>query len=206
MTRPLLIFATLAEAQTTVDESAATPLNSRLWQSLAFDILICGMGSHEALYYLQQTLSQGSYSRLINAGCAASLQHGARQGEVFTVQRVEKILEQLAPHPHAKKLFEQLYPPYNLELFPHYAGKVLGSVDCPVHQVSFSNHLSGHIQLLDMEGYTLAWLAKQWALPLSMIKYVSDFGNSEGPVMLKQELKVASEKLWNILRHLEVNS
>lgn len=82
----------------------------------------------------------------------------------------------------------------------------LVSCDFPVHQSHLADQLRPFADLLDMEGYGIAFMAYQLAKPCFIGKWVTDCANAEGPSAIERLLDRSSEHFADWINELLKNS
>ncbi|HEX5543412.1 MAG TPA: nucleosidase [Micromonospora sp.] len=162
--RPLLVLAIAPEAA---------------YLDGAFPVLITGMGKVNAAIALTAALAQGPLpSAVINLGTAGALQPGwAGTHEVGSV-----IQHDLDTDVLRRLTGQTVGPPLALAN----SGPVLATGDLFVAEDATRARLAAHAQLVDMEGYALASAARQFGVPVRLIKHVSD-GAGDGADRAWQE-------------------
>lgn len=199
--RPLFIFATQLEAKAFLESLDFSKVHSNLWQSRFCHLLICGMGSLQASHQLTKTLHEiPRPTHLVNMGCAASLSE-FKTFDCLRVSKVSKSLDRTEIDKHSQLFFDHLFP--SIEITSScdtwkLPTATLTTVDCPVHNVEMRSKLSFFGQLLDMEGYGLAYVAKEAEIPLEMIKCISDHAKDGGEQSLRDNIGSCSKKLSSI--------
>jgi adenosylhomocysteine nucleosidase len=194
---PLFIYATKLEAQALFEAACFKQVQENLWQSPSCFLLISGMGALEASYHFQKALQAiPAPSHIINMGVAASLTH-FKAFECVQISQVSKCLEQEAVDSHSKHFFDKLFPTIETLLLEQAALPLakLISVDCPIHHSDKRKKMALAADVLDMEGYALAHVAKQENHKIYIIKCISDYAQDEGWEVLQQNLARCREKL-----------
>lgn len=150
---PLLVVATAEEA-----EHLQTDL----------PILLTGTGRLRTAEALTATLASGpAPERIVNLGTAGALVDG-----VNGVHRVTSVELHDFSHSDVKKLTgETAYPTIPLHDAP---GLRLATGDIFVNDPVTRARLAASAELVDMEGYAIAWIATRRGIPVDLVKLVSD--------------------------------
>lgn len=194
----LIYFATEREA-----DSTRRLLNAH--QKIAPGLYVCeqgyvrvgGMGILAAACGAMQQV-QVDWDELWNFGIAASL------SPLFPVETrvVVKSVQRPAWFPEGLEArsiewYERLFPTLHLSTEERCGALPqarLVSCDFPVHQPHLADHLRGSADLLDMEGYGLAFSARQLGRPCFVGKWVTDSANIHGPNEIQRLLNCASDQ------------
>lgn len=147
---PLLVVATRQEAE---HLSADLP------------ILLTGIGRINTVAALTEVLADVKPTSVINIGTAGSL------GSASGVHRVGSVLLHDFSHSAVADLTGGVaYPPITLAD----DGPVLATGDLFVEDSATRVRLAEIADLVDMEGYAVAWVARRHGVPVELIKLVSD--------------------------------
>ncbi|MHB9864384.1 nucleosidase [Streptomyces sp. YIM S03343] len=151
--RPLLVAA--------VDEEAAR-LDDR------FPVLITGMGKVNAATALAVMLSRGEPpSEIVNLGTAGALKEG-----FHGVHVVSRVLQHDLDSTLLHSLSGRVYgAPLTVSEGP---GPTLATGDAFVTDPAVRDRLAEEADLVDMEGYAVAAVARRLGVPVRLVKYVSD--------------------------------
>lgn len=155
MNKPLLVFATLLEANSALQKFHAKQIKPNLYESDKFDFLITGMGVAKTM---QSLALAPSYKLVINIGFCGALKD-FRFGDIFEVTKVGK---------HQEISF-------HLTSQGHFASASLITYDFPVHDQTLRQLLAVDYDLVDMEGWGIATVCSSKKTPYRLLKIVSDF-------------------------------
>lgn len=182
MARPLLLtFATELEARQSLRALSAERQEGNLWHFAGGAILVTGMGVIRAAIELSRHLERsGTYSALWNLGFAASL-HEESVGTIWPIECICRF-NPWTCDATSQRLFQTCFP--RIGVGGAAGGKTLVSVDVPVHQARLKSRLARTAQLLDMEGYAVISVAKDFALTTRCIKIISDRAEKGGRAQL----------------------
>lgn len=188
--KKLLIFACLKEAEHTIRVLNCKPIQeAHLYEFDQGHLVISGIGPLAACH--ATTRYQHLASTILNFGIAASLQGSGQIGECFTIASVAKYTPIHTDHAHTIHFTHSLFPLIDLGG----TGKRLVSADHPIHDEKLTKTLGQTADLVDMEGYGIAFAAKKAMKPCTLFKMISDFGNEMGPMMIKMHLSDCSKML-----------
>lgn len=151
-------------------------------------VLVGGMGILAAACSVAGV--RGEWDELWNFGIAATLSaHYPVETRVIvsSVQRPNWLPGGLETR--SREWYERLFPVIQLRE----EGARLVSSDYPVHQPHLAEELRTLADLLDMEGYGLAFAARQLSRPCFIGKWVTDAATQEGPLAIQKLLKDASD-------------
>lgn len=168
---PLLVVATREEAE---HLGADVP------------VLLTGIGRINATAALTEALARGPLpATVLNVGTAGSLDDGPASS-LHGVHRISRVLLHDFSHSAVRKLAgADAYPPIDLEVPGEgegggasssngAAGTVLATGDLFVEDSATRARLAETADLVDMEGYAIAWVARRYGVPVELIKLVSD--------------------------------
>lgn len=179
--RPLLVVALEAEAE-------------HLHVS-DLPVLVTGVGKVSAAFALAAVLARQRPSRIINLGTAGALHDGL--GGTHVVRRV--IQHDFDDEGVAALTGEHFGPPIDLGG----DGPVLASGDLFVSGGPGRDALAGRADLVDMEGYVVAHVARQFGLDVTLVKEVSDSACAGAARTWQESLAACAERLGAWL-HREV--
>lgn len=172
---PLLVVATREEAE-----------------HLGVDVpvLLTGIGRINATGALAETLARGPLpTSILNVGTAGALRDkGADGGPLTGVHRIRQVRLHDFSHSAVRRLTgADAYPPIDLLAPPARAGAalsdgplsddpalVLATGDVFVEDSVTRAQLAEVGDLVDMEGYAIAWVARRFGVPVELVKLVSD--------------------------------
>ena len=156
-------------------------------------VLITGVGKVRAASALSAVLARQRPSRLINLGTAGSLREGLSGTHV--VGRVEQ-------HDFDDATIRALTGEHHGAPIPlGTGGPVLGSGDAFIDSGSARENLRARgIDLVDMEGYAVAFAAAQFGLPVTLVKTVSDGAGEGAGATWQDTVASCAERLGDWLR------
>jgi adenosylhomocysteine nucleosidase len=130
-------------------------------------LLVTGVGKVRAAAALASVLARQRPSRVINLGTAGGLREGMSGTQV--AGRVEQY------DFDDEKIFGLTGEHFGAAIDLGVSGPVLGSGDSFVDSAATrAGLLARGIDLVDMEGYALAFTAQQFGLPVTLVKVISD--------------------------------
>lgn len=184
----LIYFATEQESESTLQMFHAEKLaDQRLYACSQGYVLIGGMGILATACAIAGVKEE--WDEVWNFGIAATL------SERYPVQTrvIARSAQRASWLPHgleqrSKEWYQQLFPVINVQE----EGVRLVSSDYPVHQPHLALDLSTYADILDMEGYGVAFAARQLNRPCFIGKWVTDSVTQEGPLAIQKLLKEAS--------------
>lgn len=177
--RPLLVVALEVEAQ-------------HLHVS-DLPILVTGVGKICASAALASVLARQRPSRVINLGTAGGLREGMKGTQV--VGRVEQY------DFDDEAIFGLTGEHFGAALDLGVSGPVLGSGDRFVDSAAKRAGLVGRgIDLVDMEGYAVAFTAHQFGLPVTLVKEISDPADEGAGQSWRESVDECAERLGEWLR------
>jgi len=180
------LFAVFEEASAIIETFDAQKLNEYEYQIGNDRILIIGMGLLEPLI----RLSNIKANELINLGCAGALNPNLKLFDPVNVKKVSLFLPKNLDTQELKTALK-VKPPIEIQK----KGVHLATCSYPIKTDKTKQEANGY-DLVDMEGYTIAYFAKKYSIPLTMIKVPSDFAN-EGSV-IKERLHQVSNVLLSV--------
>ena len=177
--RPLLVVALEEEAQ---------HLHVSDWP-----VLVTGVGKVCTAAALASVLARQRPSRVINLGTAGSLREGLKGTQV--VGRVEQ-------HDFDDEaIFGLTGEHFGAAIELGLSGPVLGSGDLFVDSAAKRAGLIGRgIDLVDMEGYAVAFTAGQFGLPVTLVKEISDSADEGAARTWRESVDECAERLGEWLR------
>ncbi|KGF18574.1 nucleosidase [Corynebacterium freneyi] len=194
---PLLVVATREEAE-----------------HLAADVpvLLTGIGRINATAALSETLARGPLpTTVLNVGTAGALHDGPSSG-LHGVHRISRVVLHDFSHSAVRRLAgADAYPPIVLDAPADEAGegpssstaetgKALATGDLFVEDSATRARLAATADLVDMEGYAIAWVARRYGVPVELIKLVSDPADESAGTLWVDGVAECSRVLG---RHLE---
>lgn len=186
----LLLFATLQEAQKTLETLHGQQETGSLYSFQGGKIVISGMGSLAAATTVAN--HGASFEEIWNVGIAGVLHDHLPLGAFFEVGQCRKHLS-LPPSidPHSQELSEKQHPSLSL----NGSSYRLISSDYPIHQQATRERISEKGELVDMEGYGVAFAAKKMGKKCVIWKLSSDPALPGGAAMIADQLPLWSELL-----------
>lgn len=195
MAKKLISFATHVEAQATLMQLCASlqPTGEYLFgQDI---ILIGGVGILQTMHAVSQHIHK--VDEVWNLGVAGALHARYKLGDCVPITEVVRNALFPADLEHRSQQFHNtLFP--KIVLNPQTVGVRLVTSDYPIHQQHLTRQLAAHADLVDMEGYGIAYLAQQWQKPCHMWKVISDFARPGGPELIKAQLNSASVRMADL--------
>lgn len=152
------------------------------------------MGGAAAQFTLHQFLSTQPVEEVWNLGFAGTL-HQEEVGKIHSIKSVAKYLPSSPPGDS----------PFREEVFPSFSlcpqgGKQLFSVDLPVHNLAQREALQQcGGDLVDMEGYNIAYTALRLGKTCRLWKIVSDGAAPGGGAQIQKEKSRLSKLLADFL-------
>lgn len=187
----LFYFATAQEAAGTRSKlEAHEQIAPGLYSCPYGYVRIGGMGILSAACSPSQTMD---WDEVWNFGIAATLSSEfalETRAIVSSVERPTWFPDGLETR--SKEWFARLFPRLHLTLDASKTTRLV-SCDFPVHQTHLADTLRTHADLLDMEGYGLAFMAHSLKRPCFIGKWVSDSASVNGPEAIKRLLSRFSE-------------
>lgn len=151
-------------------------------------VLVTGVGKMRAAAALASVLARQRPSRVINLGTAGGLREGIRGTQV--VGRVEQ-------HDFEdEKIFGLTGEHFGAAIDLGVSGPVLGSGDSFVDSAATRAGLAARgIDLVDMEGYAIAFTAHQFGLPVTLVKEISDPADEGAAKTWRESIDDCAERL-----------
>lgn len=185
MTKILLVFATEAEANPTANALNAKPVSRH---SMSFDggfLVVTGMGAMAAATHVMHYLPH--CDEVWNIGIAGSLHSHIPPGRFTEIASVSKNLS--LPYDidtHSRTLARNSYPDIHL----NHTGLRLLTSDYPIHQPHLREQFGLVADLIDMEGYAIAYCCHTTGKPCRLFKLVSDPCMPDGKEMIRKRLRL----------------
>lgn len=198
-TRLLFIFADICEAEAVIREYPFEKKHPNFYSYrnanhlCLMDLLILKQWGRDGVISSLTTELLSNYHACINMGFAGSSSFCFPLHSCYTIDRVVELSRE---NPQA--LSHQ--PELTLLPLPSLPLAHLASSPIP-----YKYGIQEHLQLIDMEGYTIARLCKNQGLPCIMIKIVSDYTIPEGSDYLKNNKHALAETLCATLRELLIS-
>lgn len=186
----LFIFATHAEAVSTLALLEGKMVHENLYACKEGWIAISGIGIHAA----QQTVSRyaSAVDEIWNLGIAGSLHPSEMLGTLYPIATIDKYVPSL---PELDSLSQHFVEATLPRFFTHQLGLKLISSDFPIHSPDYRKQLALQADLVDMEGYGIAYAAHHLKKPFHIWKIVSDFASHQGRELIRSHLHQFSANL-----------
>lgn len=130
------------------------------------DLLITGIGKVRAAAAVARRLAVGDYGRVVNIGTSGALRDGYRG--LYTPSRV------LEHDISAAELAAMGYHQRDEWDVPGGDGTVLATGDMFVTEPAHRERLARRAELVDMEGAAIVQVCEEFAVPVRLVKVVSD--------------------------------
>ncbi len=142
-----------------------------------------------------------------NLGLAGALDGGLPLGEIVEIKSVGKYISSGTLDPLSQECVRSAIPHLDLDLgFPYNGGESLPfslsapggrliSSDFPIHDAQHREYLSKTWDLVDMEGYGIAYAACYLGKKCRMWKIVSDFASPGGRELIRKNKARLSERI-----------
>lgn len=154
-------------------------------------VLITGVGKIRAASALSALLARQRPARIINLGTAGALREG-----VDGTQVVGRVIQHDFPDEGIFQMLGQHFgEPISLG-----SGPVLASGDVFIRGGSAREVLAAQADLVDMEGYAVAHVAREFGLEVLLVKEVSDAAGVGAGRAWKDSLGCCAERLGTWLR------
>ena len=156
------------------------------------DLLVTGLGKTAAAAATARALATQTYDLVVNIGTAGAL-HDHREGlfepgVVLNHDLSAEVIRSLGYDPQER-----------LEVGP--SPIVLATGDVFVTDPTVRAALAQRADLVDMEGYAVAWAARQAGVPIRLLKHVSDRadeGAMDWPTLVAASARVLGSALADI--------
>lgn len=186
----LLIFATLQEAESSINKLDAKQIEPYLYRFSQGHLVICGFGAFAAM---KAVYTYGPHhTEIFNLGLAGLLCDKYPMGSLYSIEMVGKYTHLPADiDVTSKEIAANHLPVLSVNL----CGLRLMTSDFPIHHQRIKEQLALHWDLVDMEGYGLVYAAHALKKPVYLWKITSDCAIEGGRVSLKKNLYECGEKL-----------
>ena len=189
MTSILLVFATVGEAKSTLHAVSAKAIQPNLYKYDQGRILITGMGPLAACQAISAHASPDEEVWNLGMSGALNLQFPAETivdiGQVTTLPIHAFQLDE-----HAEAMYKQLHPTITL----NHQDVRLVTTPFPVRGPT-QERLGQDHDLVDMEGYVIAWAAQRLGIPCRLTKIVSDLAEDANPAAVQNQVARCSKLL-----------
>jgi nucleoside phosphorylase len=163
---------------------SATPEEAR-YVPAGLPVLVSGVGKTATAARLARTLARGGITAVVNIGTAGALRSGLsglhQPGSVLNHEISAEALRVFG------------YDPQEWIDLPLGRDTVLASGDAFVSDVRVRDRLGQRADLVDMEGYAVAWTCREFDVPVRLVKHVSD--NADEGAMSWPEVVDASARV-----------
>jgi nucleoside phosphorylase len=144
---------------------SATPEEAR-YVPTGLPVLVSGVGKTATAATLAGALARGGVTEVVNIGTAGALRPGVGglhlPGSVWNHEISADALRVFG------------YDPQEWIDIPLGRNTVLASGDAFVSDVRVRDRLAQRADLVDMEGYAVAWTCRSFGVPVRVVKHVSD--------------------------------
>lgn len=187
----LICFATFEEAKATLELFEAQPVANGLYSSSRALFAITGIGSF-ASHVVTLALSE-NVEAIVNIGLAGSYRKELEIGSIHPINRCTKFLW----HPKGKEASQACVAQGFAPLTLAKEGLHLCTVDFPQYAVSDEERTE--FDLVDMEGYGVAFTAEMKGIKCELYKIVSDHCTKKTASQIKERLPYLSEQMAQFL-------
>jgi len=191
---PLLVFATIGEAKVTLKTLDAQAEQPNLYRWEHGRVLITGMGPLAACQAVSTHAKPDE--KIWNLGMCGSLNLQFPPEAVVEIGRVTSLPTQIFQlDAHAEAVYSQLHPLITL----NDSDARLVTTPFPVRGAT-REHLGQQHDLVDMEGYAIAWAARRLDLPCRLTKVISDLAEDANAAAVQDQVANCSQLLAQILK------
>lgn len=203
----LIIFAQKGEASKTIEALNATPVPSSIAPIFSegeiatcylFDgglIVIANIGIHSAQMAVSRYVH--SFDEVWNLGFAGALKDDLPIGTLVEVNSIGKFISfPKNLDAHSQEIAAKTIPFFSLPS----SGMRLISSDFPIYDREMRDTLSSDWDLVDMEGYGVAYASFAFNKPCRLWKIVSDFASPQGREMIRKNKEKLAEKIAFFLK------
>lgn len=158
-----------------------------------------GIGKTASAFATMKLLSMFSPSHIINIGLCGAVDNNLSIGDTFLI---DDVYQADAYIPFEVENFMQHI---NVNLFGEgrvHKTKSLATVDRFVNEINDSLGFNINADLVDMEGYSVAYVCRENMTPYTLIKSVSDFCNKESDTELFDNLTIAMNNGLSLLKQI----
>jgi nucleoside phosphorylase len=179
---PLFVFATIEEAEATIDllNAKASQASPWLYEHSQGLLVITGIGPFSMLTSLMTITKE--ITIIYNFGLAGALKNNLELGKLYPVASCSK--RQWHPKGEEATKGTASFHACPKIVLDDTQGLSLISSDVPAY-----GELSGAFDLVDMEGYATAFFAKMRTKPCELYKIVSDYCNASSTALIKEGMK-----------------
>lgn len=206
MSKKLILFAQHSEAVHTLEKLNAQEdslSKAFIWSEgeiptcyrFAEGLIIIG---NVGIHYAQLAVSKHIHEcdEVWNIGLAGSLNDTIPLGSLVSIEKVGKYTSLPSNlDPLSFQCYSNTLPPFALAT----QGVKLISSDFPIHDHTLRNSLSKEWDLVDMEGYGVAFATVHHCKPCRLWKIVSDFASPGGRELIRQNKPQLARKIAEFL-------
>lgn len=201
--RVLIVFAQAAEAEATLRRLHAEPVEGEtihVWSEGEIPCLYRFERGHIAISNLGLHAAQMSVARysqgcdeVWNLGLAGALNDRLPIGSLFSIGMVGKYIPAFLDSfdPLTQECVAFTLPHFNLEQH----AECLISSDFPVHHLEYRTSLAQKWDLVDMEGYGVAYASQYLKKKCRIWKIVSDFASPGGRELIRKHKAQLSDQM-----------
>lgn len=184
----LIVLAHYGEAQSIIDHYSLSKKSEELYQNSQMSLLLTGEGPFEATTRISSHLGSGNYSEVINLGIVGTLNSKLVIGEVYEVRTIYLAIDGRLQY-KSFTLSDQ-----GLDLITSFE-RILRADKAEV--------LRGFGELVDREGWGVAFSCKEHGVPLRSFKLISDVAGTLGACeSVKENAESFSLKLLDKLNKI----
>lgn len=207
----LIIFAQRNEASAAINRFRAEPVcenRKHDWQKLSLpfvfrfttssylvEIVLTGIGLHAAQMAVSFYSSQ--FDEVWNFGFAGSFLSEESFAKIYSIKTIGKYIPLTGLDSRTKRITLSSLPDIQIAD----SGKTLISSDIPIHTHEHHSAIKSSWDLVDMEGYGIAYACRYLGKKCKMWKIVSDFAMEKGHQLIKKYEKHLAEQ---IAEHIEI--
>ncbi|MCC5833032.1 MAG: hypothetical protein JJU12_08340 [Chlamydiales bacterium] len=205
MSKKLIVFAQRGEAEATLHALNAQSVESEtrfvwsegeipsLYEFEQGRIVISSVGIHAAQMAVAKYAPD--VDEVWNIGLSGALQSGLPIGEILEIEKVGKYIPFGSLDSYSLECLRTTVPHLTLS---NGGGKLISS-DFPIHDRTHRFHLGKTWDLVDMEGYGVAYASRQLGKKCKMWKIVSDFASPGGRELIRKNRTRLSEQIAETL-------
>lgn len=192
ITKKLLIFASFVEAQASIRKFQAQPLAGKN-SLLEFEkgwIAISGIGRLNALKCVYENHSLAE--EILSLGIAGGLNDQMEIGRFYEIGEISGSPALIAPHmeERSKDFANRIFPSFDLGI-----GSRLYSADFPIFDEKIRLALALNHDIVDMEGYGIAFASQSVQKKCTLWKLISDRAGAGEWKDIQLKLPIYSEQI-----------
>ena len=192
----LLCFATVIEAQSTIEALAAKAHSRFVYDFEEGQIIITGWGAIAAAIATARHIK--NVNEVWNLGAAGLLRHNSHS--VGNIVEVGEVGRAVHIHPEvterAQRICQSLFAPISLTGDGN--ARLLSS-DYPVDNNALRALHAEHFDLVDMEAYGIASAAQSEGIPCRITKIITDFADENAAQSIAETLQKSSQTLAQVV-------